>query len=45
VAPEVDPAARMIFAEGRLDPSSTDVTARPAAGLVARIRRSNAVPK
>jgi RND family efflux transporter MFP subunit len=36
VAPEVDPAARMIFAEARLEPPPPP-TPRPPAGLVARV--------
>ena len=36
IAPEVDPAARMIFAEARLDPPAQGGT-RPPAGVVARV--------
>jgi RND family efflux transporter MFP subunit len=36
IAPEVDPAARMIFAEARLDPPAQAGT-RPPAGVVARV--------
>jgi RND family efflux transporter MFP subunit len=36
VAPEVDPAARMIFAEARLDPPAPPA-AHPPAGVVARV--------
>lgn len=37
VAPEVDPAARMIFVEARLDAPTGADTLRPPAGVVARV--------